>query len=471
MAYRCHTGAMGGRTHGALLLTVVMAIVAFTVVCLVGVWLSPHRADLSTYGAYAVALITLAGGWIAWAWRDSGQQADGTIAGQRQLADLLAGAAEQEWRRAANERGLLAPQPIPVQWRRPAAPFGGPVAAAAALTIFPPLPGLGTIGEKQLRVGLVKELHAVYGGLGSGRLVIAGSPGSGESLSGIAFALSVWLGAAIVPAASRPGVDLTSPLSPLSSWRSDQAHGLVAGLATGLSAALVAGFVAGITTDVMPGLVIGLATWVGLGLVVWLVYPQAWSCSLAFAQLAASRGTPIRLLRFLEDARSRNVLRAVGPVYQFRHGRLQDRLASQEWAGGGAGRPQPNGTRETLVNAEFCRRRVKAGSGSDSHFELDPNSHNSGTQTAGSQSMTSRTCRSSSRASVWRTPILTSTPSGIGDLMLPCLAELGLYHHAWEGLARRISSSMHQLANRRRVRSLSTRPKIIARGVATAVPS
>jgi hypothetical protein len=35
-------------------------------------------------------------------------------------------------------------------------------------------------------------------------------------------------------------------------------------------------------------------------------------------------------MRFLEDARNRNVLRAVGPVYQFRHARLQDRLAGQD---------------------------------------------------------------------------------------------------------------------------------------------
>jgi hypothetical protein len=32
-------------------------------------------------------------------------------------------------------------------------------------------------------------------------------------------------------------------------------------------------------------------------------------------------------MRFLEDARKRDVLRTVGPVYQFRHARLQDRLA------------------------------------------------------------------------------------------------------------------------------------------------
>jgi hypothetical protein len=32
-------------------------------------------------------------------------------------------------------------------------------------------------------------------------------------------------------------------------------------------------------------------------------------------------------VRFLDDARTRNILRTVGPVYQFRHARLQDWLA------------------------------------------------------------------------------------------------------------------------------------------------
>jgi len=45
--------------------------------------------------------------------------------------------------------------------------------------------------------------------------------------------------------------------------------------------------------------------------------------------LAIRWHTPARLLRFLEDARQRDVVRTVGPVYQFRHARLQDRLARQ----------------------------------------------------------------------------------------------------------------------------------------------
>jgi hypothetical protein len=43
----------------------------------------------------------------------------------------------------------------------------------------------------------------------------------------------------------------------------------------------------------------------------------------------AGRPVPVRMVRFLEDARARQLLRTVGPVYQFRHATLQDRLARQ----------------------------------------------------------------------------------------------------------------------------------------------
>jgi hypothetical protein len=62
----------------------------------------------------------------------------------------------------------------------------------------------------------------------------------------------------------------------------------------------------------------GLASLVGF---------RAWVTFVAFAQLAACVGTPLHLMRFLEDAREREVLRTIGPVYQFRHATLQDRLA------------------------------------------------------------------------------------------------------------------------------------------------
>jgi hypothetical protein len=56
---------------------------------------------------------------------------------------------------------------------------------------------------------------------------------------------------------------------------------------------------------------------------------KIWPTSVAFVQLAVRWHSPIRLMRFLEDAHQRQVLRIVGPVYQFRHARLQDRLAKQ----------------------------------------------------------------------------------------------------------------------------------------------
>jgi hypothetical protein len=38
---------------------------------------------------------------------------------------------------------------------------------------------------------------------------------------------------------------------------------------------------------------------------------------------------PLRVLRFLEDARHRQILRVVGPLYQFRHPWLHDHFTAQ----------------------------------------------------------------------------------------------------------------------------------------------
>ena len=162
---------------------------------------------------------------------------------------------------------------------------------------------------------------------------------------GDAVGLVAWLGAGVVAGMSWPGTDSTSPLSPLSSRRSDQAFGLAAGIAAWLGIGLVTGATEVFRGTAGLGIALGIALGAGLaaGLLVWLVYPQSWSSSLlAFAQLALAYRTPVRLMRFLEDARSRGVLRTVGPVYQFRHARLQDRLATQEPATGqGSGESRP----------------------------------------------------------------------------------------------------------------------------------
>ena len=86
---------------------------------------------------------------------------------------------------------------------------------------------------------------------------------------------------------------------PISTWQ----HGFWTGAPLGVGAGLWIGLVSGPVTN------LGVAT------------------AMTAVQLSAAEGTPVRLMSFLEDARRRNLLRATGPAYQFRHARLQERLA------------------------------------------------------------------------------------------------------------------------------------------------
>ncbi len=167
-------------------------IAVVTVACLVAVWRSRSRADLEGFAGFAIPAAGIAAGWIAWVWRHKTSQGSEVVSGQElgRLADRLAGAVEAEWTRAAGERGLLEPEPIAVRWRRPAGPLAGPAAAAIASPRFVPLPGLAAAGEQRLQAGQVSELHEVFGGLGSGRLVIAGGPGAGKSGAAVLLILA-----------------------------------------------------------------------------------------------------------------------------------------------------------------------------------------------------------------------------------------------------------------------------------------
>ena len=184
----------------------VMAVI--TVAGLAVVWRSPHRTDLEGFAGLVIPVAGIVAGRIAWVWRARGQQANEVVSGQELegLTDLLAGAVGEEWTRVAGERGLLEPEPIPVRWRRPAAPFTGPAAAAVASARFAPLPGLAAAGEQRLQAGQVSELHEVYGGLGSGRLVIAGGPGSGKSGAAVLLILAALRHRRSVPDEVRPEV-------------------------------------------------------------------------------------------------------------------------------------------------------------------------------------------------------------------------------------------------------------------------
>jgi hypothetical protein len=174
---------MGHKARSLWQVTAIAAIMAGAGLLLYAVWRSPHRNDLIAYWGLVATVVTIATGWISWAWhtraRTSSDAVEGLVADQ--VADVLARAVADQWTRAAADRGLLVPEPIPVRWRRPSAPLAGPAAAAAAARGFGPLPGMTLVTAAQLVEGDIGDLHRLYGGLGSGRLVIAGAPGSGRA--------------------------------------------------------------------------------------------------------------------------------------------------------------------------------------------------------------------------------------------------------------------------------------------------
>ena len=148
---------------------------------------SPNRTDLVSFWQLVVAVVALVVGLIPVL--PSRKIDDGSGSGLDRLADRLAGAVYQQWKQAAAERGLLHPDPIEVRWSKVLS-VAGSAAAATDSRRFQPIPGLDAIGQEQLREGGLGDLHAVYGGLGSGRLVIVGSPGSGKSGAAVLLVLA-----------------------------------------------------------------------------------------------------------------------------------------------------------------------------------------------------------------------------------------------------------------------------------------
>jgi hypothetical protein len=153
---------------------------------------SKSRADWSTYGAFALPVALLVAGWLGWAWRKGkASPSPGTADGEAldHAADQLAAAVLAQWRQAAEERGLTGADPVRVTWGRPSQAMAGPVSAATRSRRFDPLPGLAETGEAQLAAGNASDLHALYGGLRSGRLIIAGPPGSGKTGAAVLLVL------------------------------------------------------------------------------------------------------------------------------------------------------------------------------------------------------------------------------------------------------------------------------------------
>jgi hypothetical protein len=153
------------------------------------VWRSPRRNDLATYGAFAVAVVAILPGLLAWARRRSlrGVADDANL---DRAVEELARAVQVQWEKAAGERGLTGADPIQVTWASPTLAISGPKAAAISSRRSETLPGLLPVGAAQVSRGQVSDLHALYGGLGSGRLIITGAPGSGKSSAAVLLVLA-----------------------------------------------------------------------------------------------------------------------------------------------------------------------------------------------------------------------------------------------------------------------------------------
>lgn len=116
-----------------------------------------------------------------------------TVPDLDELSDLLALAMRNQLDQTAIDRMLMQPAPLPIRWRRASEYAAGPVTAATASRDsagwFDPLPGLRRTTAASLRSGNRGSLHAVYGGLSSGRVLILGGPGTGKSSAAILLML------------------------------------------------------------------------------------------------------------------------------------------------------------------------------------------------------------------------------------------------------------------------------------------
>ncbi|MGR6919379.1 NACHT domain-containing protein [[Actinomadura] parvosata] len=175
--------------------------------------------------------------------------------------------------------------------------------------------------------------------------------GSAQFSAGLVFGLLVGPGTALVSGlikwAEQP--TLTSTSTPRSTWQADRALTLLrivaAMLMFGPGFGLFYGFVVVGSEDNVPvvllwnglelelwgglvlmpvfGLVFGLVVGLGLG-----NHHASLACTIAVARLALEHRLPWRVMDFLDDAHRLGLLRAVGPVYQFRHAALHDHLAT-----------------------------------------------------------------------------------------------------------------------------------------------
>lgn len=205
--------------------------------------------------------------------------------------------------------------------------------------------GRSRLFGRKLLLGLAVGITTGSGALltfGSAAWLGAGFPASLEMVLKVGFGagLGVGIGFGIMAWVNTPTDTIRSP-SPGYALRSDRVLSTFRIAVETLGAGLVAGLVTGPPGFGLPvGLAWGIAAGLGGGFAVGLagrfvgrfqtgLAASAWGWFLLTRSWLALRGRlPWRLMRFLDDAHRRGVLRQAGATYQFRHARLQDSLAA-----------------------------------------------------------------------------------------------------------------------------------------------
>lgn len=228
---------------------------------------------------------------------------------------------------------------------------GAAAGAVAGLLVQPPaypkqvnirLRGRGRRLGRTLGSGLTVGLATGVGaGAGAGLLAELTGGRVVGLLAGLVAGIGLGLAFGVMEWLNSP-VDALRSASPESLLRNDRAVMAIRMAVETLGSGLVAGAVVALVIEQELGVLVGLAVGLGTGLSVgtagrlvgrfqtglptctwsWFVLTRVW--------FAIRGDLPWRLMRFLHDAHRRGVLRRNGPVYQFRHARLQDHLGAPE---------------------------------------------------------------------------------------------------------------------------------------------
>ncbi|MFG1900635.1 hypothetical protein ACQP0I_21975 [Micromonospora carbonacea] len=142
--------------------------------------------------------------------------------------------------------------------------------------------------------------------------------------------LVCWLTLVFVTTLLNTAQDDDYAFDPPRSWRDDAVTSLVLAITVMLGAFEAGiGFGMQFRVGLVNVLAIGALGGLAIGFWQWS-FSTTWRVFCRHVELALRYRTPLRLMRFLEDARQRQVLRTAGPVYQFRHAKLQERL-NERW--------------------------------------------------------------------------------------------------------------------------------------------